>query len=61
MLCAELRAPSVSRVELDRRARDTRLGLERIERLLLTRDAAIDAGSREAIIGAQSKAPGEKI
>ena len=32
---------SVSRVEVDQRARDARLRLERIERLLVTRDAVV--------------------
>ena len=34
---------NVSRVEYDRRARDARLRLERIERLLVKRDAAVAA------------------
>jgi hypothetical protein len=37
MLRANLWNDSVSRVELDQRARDARLRLERIERLLVTR------------------------
>ena len=40
MLRANLWNKSVSRVELDQRARDARLRLERIERLLVLRAAA---------------------
>jgi hypothetical protein len=42
MLRANLWNRSVSRVELDQRARDTRLRLERIERLLALRAAVTD-------------------
>jgi hypothetical protein len=37
MLSGDLCKRSTPRVELDQRARDTRLGLERIERLLVQR------------------------
>jgi hypothetical protein len=39
----------VSRVELDQRARDTRLRLERIERLLVLRAAASDTWLRRVL------------
>jgi len=42
MLRANLWNKSVSRVELDQRARDARLRLERIERLLVLRAAVTD-------------------
>jgi hypothetical protein len=41
MLKANLWSESVPRVELDRRAREARLRLERIERLLMLRGAMI--------------------
>jgi hypothetical protein len=43
MLRANLWNKSVSRVELDQRARDACLGLERIERLLVLRAAVTDS------------------
>jgi len=42
MVRANLSNKSVSRVELDQRARDARLRLERIERLLVLRAAVTD-------------------
>jgi|SoiMethySBSTD1v2_1073268.scaffolds.fasta_scaffold5271324_1 hypothetical protein len=52
----ELPDTNASRVELDQRARDSRLGLERIERLLVHPDAAMGAGSGENTSGAQPSA-----
>jgi hypothetical protein len=46
MLRASLSNKSVSRVELDQRARDARLRLERIERLLVLRAAVTDTWLR---------------
>jgi hypothetical protein len=46
MLRANLWNKSVSRVELDQRARDARLRLERIERLLVLRAAVTDCWLR---------------
>jgi hypothetical protein len=40
MLEVEAQNKSVTRVELDQRARDARLGLERVQRLLVPRAAA---------------------
>jgi len=41
MLSGELCKKSAPRIELDQRARDSRLGLERIERLLMPRARAM--------------------
>ena len=49
MLRANLWNTSVSRVELDQRARDTRLRLERIERLLVLRAAVTDSWLRRVL------------
>jgi hypothetical protein len=43
MLSGDLCKMSAPRVEVDQRARDTRLGLERIERLLVQRAAPMIA------------------
>ena len=49
MLRANLSNKSVSRVELDQRARDARLRLERIERLLVLRAALTDSWRRRVL------------
>jgi hypothetical protein len=49
MLRANLWNESVSRVELDQRARDARLRLERIERLLVLRAALTDSWLRRVL------------
>jgi hypothetical protein len=49
MLRANLWNNSVSRVELDQRARETRLRLERIERLLVLRAAVTDIRLRRVL------------
>jgi hypothetical protein len=49
MLRANLWNKSVSRVELDQRARDARLRLERIERLLVLRAAVTDSRLRRVL------------
>jgi hypothetical protein len=49
MLRANLWNKSVSRVELDQRARDARLRLERIERLLVLRAVATDTWLRRVL------------
>jgi hypothetical protein len=49
MLRASLSNKSVSQVELDQRARDARLRLERIERLLLLHAAVTDSWLRRAL------------
>jgi hypothetical protein len=49
MLKDTLWSQSVPRVELDQRARDARLRLERIERLLAPRAAATDSWFRRAL------------
>jgi hypothetical protein len=49
MLRANLWNESVSRVELDQRARDARLRLERIERLLVLRAALTDTLLRRVL------------
>jgi hypothetical protein len=49
MLRANLSNKSVSRVELDQRAHDTRLRLERIERLLVLRAAVTDSYLRRVL------------
>jgi hypothetical protein len=49
MLKASLRSKSVPRVELDQRARDARLRLERIDRMLVPRAAMTDFWLRRAL------------
>jgi hypothetical protein len=49
MLRANLWNKSVPRVELDQRARDARLRLEQIERLLAPRAAVTDSGLRRVL------------
>src|ERR1700730_12993088 len=49
MMRANLSNKSVSRVELDQRARDARLRLERIERLLVLRAAVTDSWLRRLL------------
>jgi hypothetical protein len=49
MLRANLWNKSVSRVELDQRARDARLRLERTERLLVLRAAVTDSWLRRVL------------
>jgi hypothetical protein len=49
MMRANLWNKSVSRVELDQRARDARLRLERIERLLVLRAAVTDSWLRRLL------------
>ena len=49
MVRANLSNESVSRVELDQRARDARLRLERIERLLVLRAAVTDPWLRRVL------------
>jgi hypothetical protein len=49
MLKANLRSKSVPRVELDQRARDARLRLERLDRLLVPHAAATDSGLKRAL------------
>ena len=46
MLAAELCEMSVSRAEHDQHARDIRLGLERVEQLLVLRDEVVETGPR---------------
>ena len=59
MLRANLWNKSVSRVELDQRARDARLRLERIERLLLLRAAVSDTWLRRVLWLFSFARPGE--
>ena len=47
MLSGDMCKTSAPRVEVDQRARDTRLGLERIERLLVQPCRTDDCGSGE--------------
>jgi hypothetical protein len=49
MLKASLRSKSVPRVELDQRAHDARLRLERIDRMLVPRAAMADFWLRRAL------------
>jgi hypothetical protein len=59
MLRANLWNKSVSRVELDQRARDARLRLERIERLLVLRAAVTDTRFRRVLWLFSFGRPGE--
>jgi len=47
MLAADLCEMSVSRAEHDQHARDIRLGLERVEQLLVRRDEMAETGAGE--------------
>jgi hypothetical protein len=59
MLRANLWNKSVSRVELDQRARDARLRLERIERLLVLRAAMTNSWLRRVLWLFSFGKPGE--
>ena len=58
MLKAILYSKSASRIEIDQRAREARLRLEQIERLLLPR-AAVTAWARRALYLFSFATPGE--
>jgi hypothetical protein len=60
MLRAKLSNKSVSRVELDQRARDARLRLERIERLLVLRAAVTNSWLRRFSFGRYTGAQGRR-
>ena len=65
MLKANLCSNSVPRVELDQRARDARLRLEQLERLLMPRTAATNSWLRRVIclfsFGRYEDAQGRRI
>jgi len=61
MLSGDLRKMSAPRVEVDQRARDTRLGLERIERLLVQRAGPMIAARCETFSAVAYTAKGRRI